>query len=169
MVSATINDNDFGSDNVEAEWDNEFEYNTGEEDEEGEPILEETEVNPYTNVNEQRTYLVQRVRRSFSANLDYQINPNNNIYLKTMYNWRDDRENRFRLEQEILDGEDIEVGDFTLNNGTLTRFPVESSRHNRISWVAVVVIDDVFGLILGIAFVQTLFRCLGISSHPIHF
>lgn len=131
MVSATINDNDFGSDNVEAEWDNEFEYNTGEEDEEGEPILEETEVNPYTNVNEQRTYLVQRVRRSFSANLDYQINPNNNIYLKTMYNWRDDRENRFRLEQEILDGEDIEVGDFTLNNGSLTRFPVEVKRQSK--------------------------------------
>ncbi|HBU76871.1 MAG TPA: TonB-dependent receptor, partial [Muricauda sp.] len=131
MLSATINDNDFGSDNIEAEWDNEFEYNTGEEDEEGEPILEETEVNPYTNVTEQRTYLVQRVRRSFSANLDYQINPNNNIYLKTMYNWRDDRENRFRLEQEILDGEDIEVGDFTLNNGNLTRFPVEVKRQSK--------------------------------------
>nr|WP_318310623.1 TonB-dependent receptor [Muricauda sp. DH64] len=131
MLSATINDNDFGSDNIEAEWDNEFEYNTGEEDEEGEPILEETEVNPYTNVTEQRTYLVQRVRRSFSANLDYQINPNNNIYLKTMYNWRDDRENRFRLEQEILDGEDIEVGDFALNNGNLTRFPVEVKRQSK--------------------------------------
>ncbi|MEC8831656.1 MAG: TonB-dependent receptor, partial [Bacteroidota bacterium] len=131
MLSATINDNDFGSDNIEAEWDNEFEYNTGAEDEEGEPILEEAEVDPYTNVTEQRTYLVQRVRRSFSANLDYQINPNNNIYLKTMYNWRDDRENRFRLEQEILDGEDIEVGDFTLNNGRLTRFPVEVKRQSK--------------------------------------
>lgn len=131
MVSATINDNDFGSDNIEAEWDNEFEYNTGVEDDEGEPILEEANVDPYTNVTEQRTYLVQRVRRSFSANLDYQINPNNNIFLKTMYNWRDDRENRFRLEQEILDGEDIELGDFSINNGILTRFPVEVKRQSK--------------------------------------
>ncbi|SDQ08975.1 TonB-dependent receptor [Flagellimonas zhangzhouensis] len=131
MLSATINDNDFGSDNIEAEWTDEFEYNTGAEDDEGEPILEEADVDPYTNVTEQRTYLVQRVRRSFAANFDYQINANNNIYLKTMYNWRDDRENRFRLEQEILDGEDIEVGDFTINNGVLTRFPVEVKRQSK--------------------------------------
>jgi len=131
MFSATINDNDFGSDNIEAEWDNEFEYNTGVEDEEGEPILEEMDVNPYTNVTEQRTYLVQRVRRSFSANFDYQINAANNIYLKTMYNWRDDRENRFAFAQEILDGEDIEEGDFTITNGVPTRFPIEAVRESK--------------------------------------
>ena len=131
MVSATINDNDFGSDNIEAEWTDEFEYNTGAEDGEGDPILEEADVNPYTNVTEQRTYLVQRVRRSFAANFDFQINADNNIFLKTMYNWRDDRENRFRLEQEILDGEDIEVGDFTISNGVLSRFPVEIKRQTK--------------------------------------
>ncbi|MHA7829615.1 MAG: TonB-dependent receptor [Flagellimonas sp.] len=131
MFSATINDNDFGSDNVEAEWTDEFEYYTGVDDIEGEPILEEVDVDPYTNVNEQRVYLVQRIRRSFSANFDYQINPNNNIYLKTMYNWRDDRENRFRLEQEILDGEDIEAGDFTVSNGIPTRFPAEIKRQSK--------------------------------------
>lgn len=131
MFSATINDNDFGSDDIEAEWTDEFEYNTGEEDEEGEPILEEVDVDPYTNVTEQRTYLVQRVRRSFAANFDFQINSGNNIFLKTMYNWRDDRENRFRLEQEILDGEDIEVGDFTVSSGRLTRFPAEIKRQTK--------------------------------------
>ncbi|WP_420593039.1 TonB-dependent receptor [Robiginitalea biformata] len=131
MFAATVNDNDFGSDNVEAEWTDEFEYYTGTDDPEGEPILEELDVDPYTNVTEQRTYLVQRVRRSFSANLDYTIDPGNSLYLKTMYNWRDDRENRFVLEQGILDGEDIEQGDFTISNGVPVRFPVESKRETK--------------------------------------
>jgi len=74
---------------------------------------------------------VQRVRRSFSVNFDYQINDNNNIYLKTMYNWRDDRENRFRLEQEVLDAEDINIGDFTIDNGTPVRFPVSVKRQSK--------------------------------------
>ena len=124
MVSASINDNDFGSDNVEAVWTDEFEFFNGTDE-------EEVDVDPYTNVFEQRTYLVQRIRRSFSANFDYQINANNNIFFKSMYNWRDDRENRFRLEQEILDAEDIESGDFTITNGVPTRFPVEVKRQTK--------------------------------------
>ena len=124
MLSATINDNDFGSDNIEAEWTDEFEFFNGTD-------TEEVDVDPYPNVFEQRTYLVQRVRRSFAANLDYQIDANNNIYLKSMYNWRDDRENRFRLEHEILDAEDINTGDFTITNGYPTRFPVEIKRQTK--------------------------------------
>jgi TonB-dependent receptor len=124
MFSASANDNDFGSDNIEAEWADEFSYNDG---------IDEVDVavNPYTNVFEQRTYLVQRIRRSFSANLDYQINDKNNIYLKTMYNWRDDRENRYRFEQEILDAEDISIADFTITDNTPTRFPVEVKRQTK--------------------------------------
>ncbi|MDO6471163.1 TonB-dependent receptor [Maribacter sp. 1_MG-2023] len=131
MISASVNDTDFGSDNVEAEWTDEFEYNTGVEDSEGDAILEEVDVDPYVNVFEQREYLVERIRRSFSANLDYKFNANNTVYLKTMYNWRDDRENRFRLEHEILDAEDIEEGDFTITNGVPTRFPVEVKRQTK--------------------------------------
>jgi TonB-dependent receptor len=94
MVSATVNDNDFGSDNVEAEWTNEAES----------PISgEDITVNPYIAESDIRTYLVQRVRRSFSANFDYQINDRNNIYVKTMYNWRDDRENRYRLRYRSIE------------------------------------------------------------------
>lgn len=124
MISGTINDNDFGSDDVEAEWTDTFGYfdGTGEV---------EMSVNPYANVFEERTYLVQRIRRSFSANFDYQINNDNNIYFKSMYNWRDDRENRFRLEHEILDAEDIEMGDFTITNNTPTMFPVEVKRQSK--------------------------------------
>jgi len=124
MVSASILDNDFGSDNIEAEWTDEFEFFDGTE-------VVEADVNPYTNVFEQRTYIVQRVRRSFSANFDYNFNTNNSIFFKSMYNWRDDRENRYRLEHEILDGEDIEVGDFDIVNGLPTRFPVEVKRQTK--------------------------------------
>lgn len=125
LVSASINDNDFGSDNVEAEWSNTFAYTdaAGEET--------ELDVNPYTSVFETRKYLVQRVRRSFSANMDYNFDENNEIYLKTMYNWRDDRENRFAYSSEILDAEDIEVGDFELTNNTPSQFPVEAKRETK--------------------------------------
>lgn len=128
MVSASFNDNDFGSDNFEAEWTDVFEYNAFDD----EDNLEEVDVNPYANVFEIREYLVQRIRRSFSANLDYKLNKNNNIYFKSIYNWRDDRENRFRLEHEILDGEDIEPGDFSVDgSGNLTSFPVEAKRQSK--------------------------------------
>ncbi|MCM5661887.1 TonB-dependent receptor [Galbibacter mesophilus] len=132
MLGASVNDNDFGSDNVEAEWTDEFEYNTGQQDADGEDILEELDVNPYNNVFEQRTYLVQRIRRSFSANLDYKLDDNNSIYLKTMYNWRDDRENRLAYSNEILDAEDIGVNDFTIDtNNNLIGFPVEAKRETK--------------------------------------
>ncbi|WBL22661.1 TonB-dependent receptor [Zunongwangia sp. HRR-M8] len=131
MISASINDNDFGSDNVEAEWSDEFEYNTGLPDENGDDILEEVDVNPYASAFEIRKYLVQRVRRSFSANLNYDFNDNNSLYFKSMYNWRDDRENRFAYASEILDAEDIGEGDFTVTNGNLVRFPAEAERETK--------------------------------------
>ncbi|TXE09570.1 TonB-dependent receptor [Seonamhaeicola algicola] len=126
MASASMNDSDFGSDNIEAEWTDEFAYYDANTDEEV-----EMEVNPYANVFEQRTYIVQRIRRSFSVNLDYAFNANNKVYLKSMYNWRDDRENRYRLEHEILDAEDIEIGDFTITNNVPTMFPVEVKRQTK--------------------------------------
>ena len=93
MVSASINDNDFGSDNVEAVWANEVES----------PLTgEDITVNPYVEENDIRVYLVQRVRRSFSANFDYAFDANNKIFFKSMYNWRDDRENRFRLRYDRI-------------------------------------------------------------------
>jgi len=132
MVSASINDNDFGSHNVEAEWSNEFEYNTGVLDDKGEEIIEQRQVNPYNSVYEMRTYTVQRTRRSFALNLDYKLDQNNTIYLKSMYNWRDDRENRLAYSNEILDGEDIGEGDFTIDSqGNLLRFPVEAVRETK--------------------------------------
>ncbi|TYA70106.1 TonB-dependent receptor [Seonamhaeicola marinus] len=93
MASASINDSDFGSDNIEFEWDD------SEDD-----FIKEHDI---------RTYLVQRIRRSFSLNLDYALDANNKIYVKSMYNWRDDRENRFRLRYrsiEFIDEDNPELG-----------------------------------------------------------
>ncbi|QDO93453.1 TonB-dependent receptor [Formosa sediminum] len=132
VIGASLNDTQFGSDDVEAEWSDEFEYNTGETDSDGEDILQEIEVNPYASVSEIREYQIQRVRRSFSANFDYKLNDNNTLYFKSIYNWRDDRENRFVLEQGILDGEDIGIDDFNVDaNGNLTAFPVEAKRQTK--------------------------------------
>ncbi|WP_205692197.1 TonB-dependent receptor [Cellulophaga sp. Z1A5H] len=131
MLSASYNDNDFGSDNVEAEWTDEFEYYSGVDDSDGEPVLEEVDVDPYTNVFEQREYLVQRIRRSFSANMDYKIDANNKLFIKTIYNWRDDRENRFALQSEMVDGEDMESGDFTITDGKVTSFLAEVTRETK--------------------------------------
>ncbi|WP_299524925.1 TonB-dependent receptor [Winogradskyella sp.] len=126
MLSAAIYDTDFGSDNFEAEWDNEFAFTDANDEE------VELDVNPYTDVFEQRTYIIQRVRRSFSANFDYRFDANNKIELRTMYNWRDDRENRYVFAQELLDAEDIGPGDFSIDsNGTLTRFPIEAARETK--------------------------------------
>ncbi|NMM48059.1 TonB-dependent receptor [Marinigracilibium pacificum] len=77
ILSTSYYNNDFGSENVEAEW---FET------ENGDVVLGEFET---------RNYFVRRARRSISLDLDYSINENNTIYLSSMYNWRDDWENRF--------------------------------------------------------------------------
>ena len=125
MLSGVIQDNEFASDNVEAEWDNKFAFTNAADEE------EEIDVAPYTDVTEQRSYQIQRVRRSFSANFDYQFNANNSIYFKSLFSWRDDRENRFVLAQEILDAEDIGPDDFTITNNVPIRFPAEIARETK--------------------------------------
>src|SRR5690606_34025084 len=106
--------------------------NTGMLDADGEEIIEQRAVNPYNSVYEVRNYLVQRTRRSFSFNMDYKLDLNNTVYFKSMYNWRDDRENRFAYSNEILDGEDIGADDFTIDDrGNLLRFPVEAVRETK--------------------------------------
>lgn len=78
VLSGSMNSNDYGSDNIEAVW---------AQDDAG---------NVYTEDMEIRKYDVQRVRRSFSAAADFKFDANNTIFASAIYNWRDDRENRFR-------------------------------------------------------------------------
>ncbi|OEK05023.1 TonB-dependent receptor [Roseivirga misakiensis] len=85
LFSASYNNHDFGSDNVEAVW---FEGDNGE------ALIEEFDI---------REYRVQRIRRSFNLALDYEINKNNKIFLSGVYNWRDDWENRYRMRVSQID------------------------------------------------------------------
>ena len=79
MLSGSYNYHDFGSDNIEAEW------------------VETDDYGVMPGEFDLRTYYVTRIRRSVSLGLDYRFNENNIIYLTGMYNWRDDRENRYRF------------------------------------------------------------------------
>lgn len=76
VLSGTMQTNDFGSNNIESEWDQE----------DGNVFLKELQI---------RKYDVTRVRRSVSAAWDFDISTKHRIALNAMYNWRDDRENRF--------------------------------------------------------------------------
>lgn len=78
IVSGSYNDHQLGSHNIEAEWDL---------DDNGNAVVDEFD---------HRLYTLQRVRRSISANLDYKINDKNTLFLRSLYNHRDDWENRYR-------------------------------------------------------------------------
>ena len=85
-LSSSHNTVDYGSDNVEFEWDD------SDEDE-----IKEQDI---------RRYDVKRTRRSASLNLDYTIDANNALYFKSMYNSRDDWENRYRVRFDDIDDEE---------------------------------------------------------------
>jgi outer membrane receptor protein involved in Fe transport len=78
IASASYYDQQFGSDNKEGTWD------------------KTAAGQAYMNEFDLRRYDVQRTRRSISASLDYRFNENNSIMLRSLYNSRDDWENRFR-------------------------------------------------------------------------
>ncbi len=79
VLSGSYTNNKYGSNNIEAEWDN---------DDAGNVFMKQMDI---------RKYDVQRIRRSVSAALDFDINENNKLEFNAMYNWRDDRENRYRM------------------------------------------------------------------------
>lgn len=93
--SASIHDHQFGSDNIEAEW---------EEGDDG---------SLYTSDFQVRQYYLQRRRISFSGSLDYKIDNNNTIIVNGMYNHRNDWENRYRLRYRNIkqtdDGWETEI------------------------------------------------------------
>jgi TonB-dependent receptor len=88
ILSASYQNNQLGSDNIEAEW-------------------EKDDANKiYTADFQIRTYQVQRERQSYSASFDYAINENHKLELKGLYNHRKDWENRFRLRYKDIEQED---------------------------------------------------------------
>ena len=100
VISGSYHNNKYGSDDVEAVW---------EKDANGKLYIDDHDV---------RVYDEWRVRRALAATVDFRINPKNTIYLSGNYNWRDDRENRFRLRHRTRSG-------FTLlydGNGDITGY-----------------------------------------------
>ncbi len=83
--SASYYDQQFGSDNKEGTWD---------KTSSGTPFMNEFDI---------RRYDIQRVRRSASLGLDYRFNDANTIALRSLYNSRDDWENRFRARYVLGD------------------------------------------------------------------
>jgi TonB-dependent receptor len=78
IASASYYDQQYGSDNKEGTW---TKSATGA---------------TYMNQFDLRRYDVQRTRRSASLSMDYRFNEANSVTLRTIYNSRDDWENRFR-------------------------------------------------------------------------
>lgn len=76
--SASYYDQQFGSDNKEGTWD------------------QAASGAAYMNQFDLRRYDVQRTRRSMSLGLDYRFNEANSVMWRTLYNSRDDWENRYR-------------------------------------------------------------------------
>lgn len=76
IISGSVLNKSVRSDNIEPEWD----Y-SDENDKEGSSYLSEMQI---------RQYFVTRLRQSYNATFDYQINKNHNIYVSGMYNLRND-------------------------------------------------------------------------------
>ncbi len=102
IFSGSYRNDQIGSDNIEAAWANEVDNEDFDDQlpEEGEN-METVEVDPFVEETDIREYEIQRVRRSASLDLNYEINENHKLFVKSMYTWRDDWENRFRLRTEV--------------------------------------------------------------------
>ena len=85
VLSGSYNNNTYGSDNVEAVWTKDDFGNT------------------YVSENDVRKYDVQRIRRSISGAFDFKLGQNHTLTANAMYNWRDDRENRYRVQTDDIE------------------------------------------------------------------
>ena len=106
VLSGSYNSNKFGSDNVESVW---------SKDANGKLFVSDNDV---------RVYNEFRIRRSLAATIDYKINPLHTIYVTGSYNWRDDKENRFRLRHRYRgDAENPNPTDLIYDgNGEITGY-----------------------------------------------
>lgn len=115
VLSASYMNKDYGSDNIEGVWG---------QDDEGNVYLEEMDI---------RKYDVQRIRRSLALNTDWKINDNNTIALDAMYNWRDDRENRYRTTfqdiEPVYDGESGAISGYTGAISRETKGGIDNNRN----------------------------------------
>jgi TonB-dependent receptor len=106
IVSGSYNRNVFGSDNTEAAW---------SKDANGKPFVSDHDV---------RVYDEMRIRRSIATTFDFALSPLHTISLTGSYNWRDDKENRFRLRHRYRgDADDPNPADLMYDgNGNITGY-----------------------------------------------
>lgn len=112
VLSVSVNDHDFGSDNAEMEW---------EFDENGNPSILDYQV---------RGYEVRRLRQSYSMSLDYNLAEGHKLFFTALYNDRKDWENRYRLRYKDIESNgdgtytaevrrQTKAGDVSVNNSRL--------------------------------------------------
>lgn len=114
VLSGSYNNQNYGSDNVEAVW---------TKDDFGNNYVEETDI---------RRYDVQRVRRSLAAAFDFKLGANHTIFANAMYNWRDDRENRYRMRIDDIEPQyntSNQITGFTGRVGMQTKGGIDNDRN----------------------------------------
>jgi len=104
-LAASVQDHIMGSDDLEAEWDDDG-------------TMKEMQV---------RTYEIERLRQSYSGAIDYTFNANHKIDVKVMYNHRNDWENRYRVVYKDLD-EDVAEIERQIKAGTNKNARLEDQR-----------------------------------------
>lgn len=114
VASGSYQQQNYGSDNIESVW-KKNSYNDF-----------------YVSQMDVRKYDVQRIRRSVSLSSDYKFNKNNRIDFTAMYNWRDDRENRYRTRyngiKQVFDDNGNVVG-YTGEIRRETKGGIDNSRN----------------------------------------
>ncbi|UZT97915.1 TonB-dependent receptor [Chryseobacterium fluminis] len=105
VFSFSYNNNNFGSDNIEPTW----------------SVAKDAAQTAYVSKMGIRYYNEHRIRHSFDLNLDYEFNPKNKIYASAMYNFRNDKENRYALGYKIKPVYNDDGTQITDWEGSMTR------------------------------------------------
>lgn len=116
ILNASILDKKIRSDNIEPEWD----Y-TDENDKNGTAFTSELQT---------RQYYVERLRQSYSATLDYNFNDNHKIFVIGLYNWRNDWENRYRLNYKDIEKDNN--GNYITQIRRQTKGGIEDNKYGRL-------------------------------------
>lgn len=120
VLSASYHNHKLGSDNLEPEWGYD-DANDNDQFDEGEDYWPE-EV-------QMRQYYLQRIRQSYSAAFDFKLNENHTIFLKGIYNWRNDWENRYRTVYKDIEEDG---GTWVAEIEKQTKAGVEDNKYARL-------------------------------------
>ena len=110
IISTSYENNDMHTDNIEMEWDDKYEYVTDVVDSEEDEtyVVEESDGIILTDL-QLRNYSLARERMGITGNLDYKLNANSKLYVRTMWNRYTDFEERdrlrFRFDKSVDDEE----------------------------------------------------------------